>query len=41
MTETAPAAAAAGTGLRPAFAAARVQLGLVAVLLVLAAMGWW
>jgi Predicted metal-binding integral membrane protein (DUF2182) len=32
---------AAGGGLRPAFAAVRVRLGLVAVLLALAGMGWW
>jgi predicted metal-binding membrane protein len=32
---------AAGGGLRPAFAAVRVRLGLVAVLLALAGIGWW
>jgi predicted metal-binding membrane protein len=36
-----PPAASVGTGLRPAFAAIRVQLGLVGVLLALAAAGWW
>jgi predicted metal-binding membrane protein len=30
-----------GTGLAPAFAAARARLGLVALLLVLAGLGWW
>jgi predicted metal-binding membrane protein len=30
-----------GSGLRPAFVAARAQLGLVAVLFALAAAGWW
>jgi predicted metal-binding membrane protein len=30
-----------GSGLRPAFVAARVQLGLVGILLALAAAGWW
>jgi predicted metal-binding membrane protein len=30
-----------GTGLTPAFAAARARLGLVALLFVLAAIGWW
>src|SRR3954447_18024567 len=32
---------ASGSGLRPAFAASRAQLGLVAVLFALAAAGWW
>ncbi len=32
---------AAGSGLRPAYAAARAQLGLVVVLFALAAAGWW
>jgi predicted metal-binding membrane protein len=32
---------APGSGLRPAFAAIRAQLGLVAVLFALAAVGWW
>jgi predicted metal-binding membrane protein len=32
---------ATGSGLRPAYAAARAQLGLVAVLFALAAVGWW
>jgi len=31
----------AGSGLRPAYAAARAHLGLVGVLLCLAAVGWW
>src|SRR5437763_401824 len=31
----------AGSSLRPAFAATRAQLGLVAVLFALAAAGWW
>jgi predicted metal-binding membrane protein len=34
-------AAHAGAGVRPAFAAARVQLGLVVLLLALAIVGWW
>ncbi|NYJ07395.1 DUF2182 domain-containing protein [Petropleomorpha daqingensis] len=39
---SAPAQArAAGEGLAPAFAAVRVRLGLVALLFVLAAVGWW
>jgi predicted metal-binding membrane protein len=33
--------AVGGTGLRPAYAATRAQLGLVAVLVALAAAGWW
>ena len=33
--------AASGSGLRPAFAATRAQLGLVVVLFALAAAGWW
>jgi len=41
MTETGSAGATAGTGLGPAFAAARVQLGLVGVLFALAGVGWW
>jgi predicted metal-binding membrane protein len=32
---------AAGASLRPAYAAARIHLGLVALLFVLAAVGWW
>jgi predicted metal-binding membrane protein len=32
---------AAGSGLRPAYAAARTQLGLVVLLFALAAAGWW
>jgi predicted metal-binding membrane protein len=40
---TAPAhpAAADGGGLRPAFSAARSRLGLIALLLALAALAWW
>ena len=41
MTRTESAGSTAGTGLRPAFAAVRVQLGLVLVLFALAAAGWW
>ncbi len=41
MTAVQPAGSSAGTGLRPAFAAGRVQLGLVAVLFALAGLGWW
>jgi predicted metal-binding membrane protein len=41
MTGTQPAPPTAGTGLRPAFAATRAQLGLVAVLFLLAGVGWW
>ena len=41
MTETESAGPTADTGLGPAFAAARVQLGLVGVLLALAGAGWW
>ena len=41
MTESAHHAAADGGGLRPAFAAARTRLGLIALLFVLAAVGWW
>ena len=41
MTDFESAAPAAGAGLRPAFAATRAQLGLVALLLALAAAGWW
>src|SRR4051794_5695238 len=36
-----PVQASAAAGLAPAFAAVRVRLGLVAVLLALAAVGWW
>jgi predicted metal-binding membrane protein len=36
-----PVGAAAGAGLAPAFAAARVRLGLVALLFGLAALAWW
>jgi predicted metal-binding membrane protein len=38
MTE---AESATGSGLRPAYAATRAHVGLVAVLCVLAALGWW
>jgi predicted metal-binding membrane protein len=41
MSDTEPALSTANAGLRPAFAATRTQLGLVATLLVLAAVGWW
>ena len=38
MTEAGPVA---GSSLRPAYAATRAHLGIVAVLLALAAIGWW
>jgi predicted metal-binding membrane protein len=41
MTDTRSAAAVAATGLRPALAATRTQLGLVALLFALAGAGWW
>jgi predicted metal-binding membrane protein len=41
MSAPAQARATAGGGLAPAFAAARVRLGLVALLFALAAVGWW
>jgi predicted metal-binding membrane protein len=41
VVATAEEAAPRGAGLAPAFAAARVRLGLVALLFVLAAVGWW
>jgi predicted metal-binding membrane protein len=41
MTDIESAASAAGTGLRPAFAATRAQLGLVVLLFALAGAGWW
>jgi predicted metal-binding membrane protein len=41
MTGIGSAGRAADAGLRPAFAAARTQLGLVVVLFVLAGIGWW
>jgi predicted metal-binding membrane protein len=41
LTLSAPSHAPAGGGLAPAFAAARTRLGLVALLFVLAAVGWW
>jgi predicted metal-binding membrane protein len=39
--EAAPEQPRAGIGLAPAFAAARARLGLVALLFVLAGIGWW
>jgi predicted metal-binding membrane protein len=41
LIASAPDRAPAGTGLAPAFAAVRTRLGLVALLFVLAAAGWW
>ena len=41
MIAQAPAQPAAGGGLAPAFAAARTRLGLIALLFVLAGIGWW
>jgi predicted metal-binding membrane protein len=41
MSVPATAGAAAGGDLRPAYAAARTRLGLVALLFALAALGWW
>jgi predicted metal-binding membrane protein len=41
VTESAHHAAADGGGLRPAFAAARTRLGLIALLFALAAVAWW
>jgi predicted metal-binding membrane protein len=41
LTAAAEGRIAAGGGLAPAFAAARVRVGLVALLFVLAAIGWW
>ena len=41
MTEAAHAAPADDAGLRPAFSAARVRLGLIALLFALAAVAWW
>ena len=41
MIVTAQARAPAAGGLAPAFAAVRTRLGLIALLLVLAAIGWW
>ena len=41
MTRTESAKTTAGSGLAPAFAAARIQWGLVVVLFGLAAIGWW
>ena len=41
MGAPAPARLVRGSGLTPAFAAARVRLGLVSVLFLLAGVGWW
>ena len=41
MTASVHAEAPQGSGLAPAFAAARVRVGLIALLFVLAALGWW
>ena len=41
MIAQAPAQPAADAGLAPAFAAARTRLGLIALLVVLAGIGWW
>jgi len=41
MSRAEEAPTARGSGLQPAYAATRARLGLVAVLLVLAAVGWW
>jgi predicted metal-binding membrane protein len=41
LTASVHAEAPQGSGLAPAFAAARVRVGLIALLLVLAALGWW
>ena len=41
MTASAHQATADGGGLRPAFAAARSRLGLIALLFALAALAWW
>jgi len=41
MSVTAPASLPASGGLAPAFSAARVRLGLVALLFAVAALGWW
>src|SRR6476619_5084221 len=41
MSDVDPGRSTADAGLRPAFAATRTQLGLVAILFVLAAVGWW
>jgi predicted metal-binding membrane protein len=41
MTSVESAGPTAGSGLRPAYAATRTQLGLVVVLFVLAGVGWW
>src|SRR5207302_5121707 len=41
MSATAPAGVATSGGLAPALSAARARLGLVALLLAIAAAGWW
>ena len=41
MNKAGSAQSAAGTGLRPAYAATRAHLALVAVLFALAGVGWW
>ena len=41
MSHIEAAGSTTGAGLRPAFAASRTQLGLVAALFTLAAVGWW
>jgi predicted metal-binding membrane protein len=41
MSDAEPALSTADAGLRPAFAATRTHLALVATLLLLAAVGWW
>jgi predicted metal-binding membrane protein len=41
MIDAGPERAAGGAGLAPAFAAVRTRLGLVALLLALAGIGWW
>ena len=41
MTNAGSAQPAAGTGLRPAYAATRAHLALVVVLFALAGVGWW
>lgn len=41
MSDVDPGRSTADAGLRPAFAATRAQLGLVVILFLLAAVGWW
>ncbi len=41
MDDLGPARPVSGAGLRPAYTATRAQLGLVAILFGLAALGWW